>query len=119
MTLVCENRLAFLSRQHKLTLNKHFEKPFQTAQACEIAIKLGIKYSEAITILLALGNKQMCVNWSLLYHTCSEAVVEKKPFSEGMPLLPYTCPYCEEVIYTYDELEIDLMAESKDKIDFI
>lgn len=118
-SIICEDRLEFLSAYHKLILNKHFEHSSQTLQACEVAIKLGIKYSQAVKILIALRKDSSSQSWSLIYHTCSEAVVQKIPFEQGMPMLPYSCPYCEEVIYSYDELQLDMMIEVKEKIKFV
>lgn len=117
--LFCKNRLAFLSERHKSLLSDHFRKPLQTAQPRELAIKLGVEYSQAIAILAVLSADELCQNWLLIYHTCSETFVARTPLSAGMPPLPYVCPYCEITIYEYDELQFDVMAETEIPVEFI
>jgi hypothetical protein len=117
--LVCENRLTFLSGQHKFLLNEHFDRPSQTAQPRELAIKLGIEYSQVIAILAVLAADGYCNNWLLIYHSCSETFVERVPLRSGMPKLPYVCPYCELTVYTYDELKLDVMAETETTVEFV
>ena len=115
----CEKRLTFLSAHHKFLLNQHFKQPIQTAQPRELAIKLGIEYSQVIAILAVLSADKFCYNWLLIYHTCSETFVERLPLRLGMPKLPYVCPYCEVIVYDYDELKLDVMAETKTPVEFI
>ncbi|QLE60018.1 hypothetical protein FD725_31845 (plasmid) [Nostoc sp. TCL26-01] len=91
----------------------------QTAQPHELAIKIGIEYSQVIAILAVLSADKFCQNWLLIYHTCAETFVERTPLSAGMPKLPYVCPHCEITLYDYDELQFDVMAETKTKIEFI
>ncbi|MDZ8238744.1 MAG: hypothetical protein RMZ69_16625 [Nostoc sp. ChiQUE01a] len=117
--LVCENRLDFLSNRHKSLLNKHFNQALQTAQPHEIAIKVGIEYSQVIAILAVLAADNFSKNWLLIYHTCAETFVERTLLSAGMPKLPYVCPHCEIEIYNYDEIQFDVMAETKTEIEFI
>jgi len=117
--LFCKDRLAFLSDQHKLILTEHFDQPHQTAQPHELAIKLGVEYSQIIAILSVLAADGFCQNWLLIYHFCSETFVDRVPLKAGMPKLPYVCPYCEVTIYRYEELQVDVMAETKDSVKFI
>ena len=117
--LVCENRLDFLSDRHKLVLSEHFNRPSQTAQPRELAIKLGVEYSQVIAILAVLAADGFCKNWLLIYHVCSETFVERKPLSSGMPKLPYVCPYCEVILFSYDEFQFDVMAEIEIPVEFV
>ena len=117
--LICENRLTFLSGHHKLLLSDHFRQPFRTAQPRELAIKLGIEYSQVIAILAVLAADGLCHNWLLTYHVCSETFVDRIPLSAGMPTLPYVCPYCEATIYTYDDLQFDVMVETEASVEFV
>ena len=117
--LVCEDRLTFLSGHHKSLLNQHFSRPIQTAQPRELAIKLGLEYSQVIAILAVLAADGYCHNWLLIYHNCSETFVDRAPLRSGMPKLPYVCPYCESTIYTYDELSLDVMAETETSVEFV
>ncbi|NJL40350.1 MAG: hypothetical protein HC899_29100 [Leptolyngbyaceae cyanobacterium SM1_4_3] len=100
-------------------MNEHFSKPLQTAQPRELAIKLGIEYSQVIAILAVLAADGYCRNWLLIYHNCSETFVDRVPLREGMPKLPYVCPYCEVTIYNYDELKLDVMAETEISVEFV
>jgi hypothetical protein len=118
-SLVCGDRLSFLSSQHKSILSDHFRRPSQTAQPREIAIKLGVEYSQVIAILAVLAADGFCQNWLLIYHTCAETFVDRTPLKEGMPQLPYVCPHCETTIYTYDDLQLDVMAVVHDSVEFI
>jgi len=117
--LICENRLAFLSNSHKKILSEHFRHPNQTAQPRELVIKLGIQYSQVIAILAVLAADGYCNNWLLIYHDCSETFVDSIPLRMGMPKLPYVCPYCEIEIEKYEELKLDVMAETQASIEFI
>lgn len=117
--LVCEDRLTFLSGRHKSLLSEHFSRPHQTAQPRELAIKLGIEYSQVIAILAVLAADGYCWNWLLIYHNCSETFVDRSPLRSGMPNLPYVCPYCEVTIYSYDELKLDVMAETEISVEFV
>jgi hypothetical protein len=117
--LICADRLTFLSGHHKSLLSEHFNHPFRTAQPRELAIKLGVKYSQVIAILAVLAADGLCQNWLLIYHICSETFVDRTPLSMGMPSLPYICPYCEEIVYEYDELKFDVMVETKTSVEFI
>jgi len=117
--LICENKLAFLSGHHKSLLSDHFSQPLRTAQPRELAIKLGVEYSQVIAILTVLSAAGLCRNWLLIYHVCSETFVDRIPLNTGMVNLPYVCPYCETTIYTYDELQFDVMVETETPVEFI
>lgn len=117
--LICGNRLAFLSEEHKLLLTEHFSQPQKTAQPRELAIKLGFEYPQVIAILAVLATDKLCQNYLLIYHSCAETFVDMRPLNEGMVTLPYTCPYCEETIDTYDNLQFDIMAETQVSIEFV
>lgn len=117
--LVCGNRLTFLSERHKSLLSEHFRQPHQTAQPRELAIKLGLEYSQIIAILAVLATDGYCRNWLLIYHNCAETFVDRTSLRSGMPKLPYVCPYCELVIYDYDELKLDVMAETETQVEFV
>jgi hypothetical protein len=119
VSLACGDRLSFLSSQHKSILSEHFKRPLQTAQPREIAIKVGLEYSQVIAILAVLAADGFCTNWLLIYHICAETFVERTLLKNGMPKLPYLCPYCEAMIYTHNELQFDVMAEVKVPIKFI
>jgi coproporphyrinogen III oxidase-like Fe-S oxidoreductase len=117
--LICRDRLSFLSSQHKSILSEHFSKANTTAQPRELAIKLGIGYSQIIAVLAVLAADGYCQNWLLIYHTCSEAVVDKIHLRLGMPKLPYICPYCDMEVHSYDDLLFDVMAETTNPVEFI
>ncbi len=117
--LVCENRLTFLSSRHKEILNEYFRQAHQTAQPRDLVIQLGIDYPQVIAILAVLAADGYCHNWLLIYHSCSETFVDSIPLRMGMPKLPYICPYCEIEIDDYDELKLDVMAETKTSVEFI
>lgn len=117
--LFCRDRLDFLSDQHKLILTEHFKQPQQTAESRELAIKLGVDYSQVIAILAVLAADGFCQNWLLIYHVCAGTFVDRVPFKNGMPKLPYTCPHCERTIYEYEELQVDVMVETKESVEFV
>jgi hypothetical protein len=116
--LVCEDRLTFLSADHKVHLNQYFSRP-TTAQPRELATKLEIEYSQVVAILAGLAANGYCHNWLLIYHSCSETFVDRAPLRSGMPKLPYVCPCCESTIYTYDGLSLDVMAETETSVEFV
>ncbi|UXE58478.1 MAG: hypothetical protein KA717_20670 [Woronichinia naegeliana WA131] len=117
--LVCDDRLPFLSDRHKSILSEFFSLPNQTAQPRELAIKLAIEYPKVVAIFAVLAADGYSENQLLIYHHCAETFVDSLPLRDGMPQLPYVCPYCEVTLYNYDELKFDVMTETQTSICFI
>ncbi|MFM5985021.1 MAG: hypothetical protein ACKO9I_06810 [Sphaerospermopsis kisseleviana] len=104
-----------LSENQKAELSKHF----MTASTSDVmphqlAVQLGIEYSEALAILADLEARGICDMKLLIYHNCDPDIpVDAIPYGTGFPDLPWTCPHCENTVESYDELSFDLMAKSK------
>jgi len=86
----------------------------------QLAVQLGIDYSTALAILADLEAKGVCEMKLLIYHNCApEVPMGAVPYGTGWPSLPWTCPNCESIVESYDELSFDLMAISKQSIEFV
>jgi hypothetical protein len=86
----------------------------------QLAILLGLKYSEALTILTVLGTEGLCENKFLVYHNCDQEVPAGAiPYGKGFPDLPWVCSLCEKVVEDYNELSFDVMAQSTNPIEFV
>jgi hypothetical protein len=117
-SLTCQKPLDFLSSEQKNKLNEHFRKS-TTAMPHQLAVLLGIKYAEALTILTILDADGLCKNKLLIYHQCEpETPADAIPYGQGFPNLPWTCPLCEEEVDNYDELLFDIMAQADHPINF-
>lgn len=118
--VICQKRLNFLSDEQKAELSKHFYQPDTTAMPHQLAVRLGIEYSDALTILAILDADGLCKNKLLIYHNCEpEVAAGAIPYGQGFPDLPWFCPLCEEEVENYDELSFDVMAECAEAIEFI
>lgn len=118
-SFICKGRLDFLSGEQKAELTRHFRKPAITAMPHQLAVLLGLQYSDALAILAILETDGLCENKLLIYHRCEPEVPSGAiPFGQGFPNLPWVCPLCEESIEDYSELSFDVMAESTHKIEF-
>ncbi|WP_414530564.1 hypothetical protein [Nodularia chucula] len=118
-SFIHKGHLDFLSENQKAELNEHFMSA-STTMPHQLAVRLGIEYSEALAILADLEAKGLCEMKLLIYHNCDPDVsVDAIPYGIGFPDLPYTCPHCESIVENYDELSFDLMAISKQPIEFI
>ncbi len=116
---LCEGRLGFLSDDQKTELSRHFKDPDETAMPHQLAVRLGIKHSDALTILAVLQADGLCRTKLLIYHVCDEAPVGAIPYGEGFPNLPWVCPHCEEIVRDYKELSFDIIAEAIEAIEFV
>lgn len=117
---ICKGRLDFLSSEQKAELSRHFRKQGTQAMPHQLAVLLGLKYSDALTILGVLGTEGLCENKLLIYHKCDpEVPAGAIPFGKGFPDLPWICPLCEKVVEDEKELSFDVMAQSLDPIEFI
>ncbi|MBF2008190.1 MAG: hypothetical protein IGS49_22780 [Chlorogloeopsis fritschii C42_A2020_084] len=119
-SLIYKKRLGFLSDHHKTKLSKHFMTASTSAMPHQLAVLLGIEYSDAVAILAVLEAEGLCEMKLLVYHNCEPDVpVDAIPYGTGFPNLPWTCPHCESIVENYDELSFDLMAISKQPIEFV
>jgi hypothetical protein len=120
VSLIHKERLGFLSDNHKAELSKHFMTASTNVMPHQLAVLLGIEYSDAIAILAVLEAEGLCEMKLLIYHNCEPDVpVDAIPYGKGFPDLPWTCPNCDMVLENYDELSFDLMAISKQPIEFV
>lgn len=113
------NKISFLSQWQLDVLNRHFTEPNKTAMPHELAVKLKIKYSDALTIISLLETEGLANNLLLIYHYCQEAPVDTLPFGAGFPNLPWRCPNCEVIVEDSTELSYDVMAKAPQPIEFI
>lgn len=115
----CQKQLKFLSNEQKAELNKKFSER-TTAMPHELAVRLGITYAEALTIIALLEADGLCQNQLLIYHNCDpDVLLDAIPYGIGFPNLPWTCPECKEEVESYDELSFDIMAIASEAIEFI
>jgi len=119
-SLIYKERLGFLSDHHKPELSRHFMTASTNAMPHQLAVLLGIEYSDAIAILAVLEAEGLCEMKLLVYHNCEPDVPAGAiPYGIGFPDLPWTCPHCGSVVENYNELSFDLMAISKQPIEFV
>lgn len=119
-SFICKGRLDFLSGEQRAELSSHFKRPATSAMPHQLAVLLGLQYSDALAILAILEADGLCNNQLLIYHICEpEVAAGAIPFGEGFPNLPWICPLCEESVDDYSELSFDVMAQSTDPIEFI
>ncbi|MEM8674764.1 MAG: hypothetical protein AAGF83_12950 [Cyanobacteria bacterium P01_G01_bin.67] len=86
----------------------------------QLATRLGISLSDALTIIAILESHGYSQNKLLIYHECEpEVPADAMPYGEGFPNLPWKCPHCGEEVDSYDELDFDIMAIAQDRIEFI
>ena len=117
---ICKGQLNFLSSEQKAELSRHFRKQGTQAMPHQLAILLGLKYSEALTILAVLETEGLCENKLLIYHKCDpEVAAGAIPYGKGFPDLPWVCPLCEKIVEDYNELSFDVMAQSTHQIEFV
>ncbi len=118
-SFMLKGSLDFLSEKHKAELSKQL-KAWTTVMPHQLAVWLGIEYSEALAVLSVLEAQGLCEMKLLIYHNCEpEVPVGAIPYGKGFPNLPWTCPNCDKSIDNYDELSFDLMAEFKQPIEFV
>ncbi|NJR19829.1 MAG: hypothetical protein HC785_32010 [Calothrix sp. CSU_2_0] len=116
---VLKGSLDFLSEKHKAELSNYL-KAWTTVMPHQLAVWLGIEYSEAIAVLSVLEAQGLCEMKLLIYHNCEpEVPVGAIPFGKGFPDLPWICPNCQQNIDNYDELSFDSMAIFKQQIEFV
>ena len=117
-SLILKGNLNLLSEKHKAELSKHL-KAWTTVMPHQLAVWLGIEYSEALAVLSVLEAQELCEMKLLIYHNCEpEVPVGAIRFGKGFPNLPWTCPNCHKSVDNNDELSFDLMAEFKQQIEF-
>jgi hypothetical protein len=112
--------LDFLSDHHKAELNRYFMAASTKTMPHQIAVRLGIEYTHALALLADMETEGLCDMRLLIYHICEPDIpVGTLPYGTGFPNLPWTCPNCGSVVEDYHELSFDLMAISKQPIEFI
>lgn len=119
VSLISQERVNFLSSNQKAELSKHFNESGATAMPHQLAVLLGIDYSDALAILAILEADGLCNNKLLIYHRCEPDVPAGAiPYGQGFPNLPWACPLCQEEVEDYDELSFDIMAIASKVIKF-
>lgn len=117
---ICKGRLDFLSSEQKAELSSHFRKQGTRAMPHQLAVLLGLKYSDALAILTVLETEGLCENKLLIYHKCDpEVPAGAIPYGKSFPNLPWVCPLCEKIVEDYNELSFDVMAQSTHQIEFV
>lgn len=114
---VDKQRLSFLSEVQLDQLEQHFIEPQTTAMPHQIAVKLGILYPQALSVLAVLESIGVTDNFLLIYHNCSEAPVGSIPYGTGFPHVPWQCPECENTVDSLNELSFGVLAKSNDSIE--
>jgi len=115
-----KSHLELLSDNQKVQLSNHFTATSMTVMPHQLAVELGIEYYQALAILAGLEAEKICEMSLLIYHNCElEIPVSAIPYGIGFPQLPWTCPHCESIVESYDELSFDLMAKPKQPIKFV
>ncbi len=119
-SFIYKERLGFLSDHHKAELSRHFMTASTTAMPHQLAVLLGIEYSDALAILAVLEAEGLCEMKLLIYHNCEpEVPVDAIPYGIGFPHLPRICPNCASSIEDFNELSFDIMASCKQQIEFV
>ncbi len=119
-SFICKGRLDFLSSEQKAELSRHFRKPGTKAMPHQLAVRLGLKYPDALAILTVLETEGLCENKLLIYHKCDpEVAAGAISYGKGFPDLPWVCPLCEKIVEDYNELSFDVMAQSTHQIEFV
>ncbi|MEH1813192.1 MAG: hypothetical protein V7K26_27670 [Nostoc sp.] len=119
-SFIHKGHLDFLSEKQKAELSKYFMTASTTTMPHQLAVQLGIKYSNALALLADLEAEGVCEMKLLIYHNCEPDVPAGAiPYGIGFPDLPWICPHCESIVENYDELSFDLMATSKQSIQFV
>lgn len=115
-----QGRLDFLSDQQKARLSQLFRHPNGQIMPHDLAVRLGITRSDALTVLAILEGDGMCSMKLLVYHKCEpDNPAGAIPYGQGFPNLPWLCPLCEEEVDNYDDLLFDFIAEINQAIEFI
>ena len=114
-----KERLGFLSSEQKTELSRYFKEPSETAMPHQLAVRLGIEYSDALAILSVLEAEGLCEITLLIYHICAEVPVAAIPFGKGFPNLPWVCLHCEEIVVDYKYLSFDVIAKATEAIEFV
>jgi rubredoxin len=118
-SFITKGRLDLLSDRQKAELSKHIQA-LATAMPHQLAVLLGIEYSEALAILTLLEAEGLCELKLLIYHNCEPDVPTGAiPFGKGFPDLPWVCPLCESSVENYNDLSFDIMAQFNQKIEFV
>lgn len=117
-SFITKGRLDLLSDRQKAELSKHIQA-LSTAMPHQLAVLLGIEYSEALAILTLLEAEGLCELKLLIYHNCEPDVPTGAiPFGQGFPDLPWVCPLCESSVENYNDLSFDIMAQFNQEIEF-
>lgn len=118
-SFIHKGHLDFLSDNQKAELSKYFMTASTNVMPHQLAVQLGIEYSHALAVLADLEAQGVCEMKLLIYHNCEPDVPAGAiPYGTGFPDLPWTCPHCKSIVENYDELSFDLMAISKQPIEF-
>jgi hypothetical protein len=114
-----KEKLGFLSIDYKDQLNSYFSEPGRKFMPHQLAVMLGLRYSDAISILNVLGTNKLSENQLLIYHICDpEIPAGAIPYGDGFPSLPWHCPLCEKDVENPDELSYDLLAKVLQAVTF-
>lgn len=118
--LVCSYRVNWLADWQKLELNYQFDEPGRDAMPHQIAVMLGISYSDALGLLIELEDNHLCEMKLLIYHSCEPDVpIASMPYGQGFPQLPWLCPNCDNEVDNMKDLRFDFMAKAFQSIQFI
>ena len=118
-SVICQYHLDSLSDRQKIELSRQFNESGKNAMPHQIAVRLGITYSEALNILVKLEANRLCEMKLLIYHQCEPDIpISTMPYGQGFPQLPWLCPNCGEEVEDYKELSFDFMAIAFQPIQF-
>ena len=118
-SVICQYHLDSLSDIQKVELSRQFNESGKDAMPHQIAVRLGITYSEALTILVKLEGDGLCEMKLLIYHRCEPDIpIAAMPYGQGFPQLPWLCPNCDEEVEDNKELLFDFIAIAFQPIQF-
>jgi hypothetical protein len=119
MTKRIERRkISFLSEDQIQLLKNHFASQ-NTAMPHQIAVRLGIVYADALSVLALFESSGLTTNFLLIYHHCSEAPVDSMRSGTGFPKIPWICPHCEEEVVSAEDLRFDMLAKTIEDIEIV
>ncbi len=111
-------KISFLSEDQIRLLKNHFASQ-NTAMPHQIAVRLGILYPDALSVLMLFESSGLTNNFLLIYHSCAEAPVDTMRSGDGFPKMPWTCPHCEEEVISSEDLNFDMLAQSIEDIEIV
>ena len=119
MARFSRGRIPNISPAQWTRASRLFRSEGSVVEVAQLRAAAGLRRDSAYALIMNMFAQGHAELFTLVYHGCSEAPVDSLAFSEGLVLVPWRCPHCDELVTDEHELRYGLQARVRAQIEFV